>query len=46
MTTKVIWSSFAKKNIYRKYNKGRAGGLVASIFAFYFDDPSLNPADY
>ena len=26
--------------------RGRGGGLVVSILAFYFDDPSSNPAGY
>ena len=33
------------ENINLKSCRGRGGGQVVSVLAFYSDDPSLNPAD-
>ena len=43
----VIWSNCPQEtNFYLKYysHLGRGGGQVVSVLAYYFSDPSSNPA--
>ena len=54
LTMLQAWSSLGRKGVFLEEtqkislhnNRGRGGGLVVSTLAFYFNDPSSNPAGY